>query len=322
MRLRSAALLSTAAVAALVLAGCSADDADSDADSTAAGDLCSAAGPSGDAVESLDISGSAADGVPDTVELGDDVEIEVSERTLVTEGAGEELVEGDWVSYAIANYDATTGEQLGTNGYDAGDSLPIQITADGALGYVLGCSPVGSRVVTVYPAGSDQSGNEYSAQIQIVDVLGTVPTAAWGSDQDPVEGMPVVTLADDGEPSVEIPDGFEAGETTEVVPTKIGDGIEVREGDTVLLQYAGFAVSDGTQFDASWPQPITLNTTQVVEGFSTTLVGQTVGSQVIGVIPREEGYGIEGGEEHDLFEEDLVFVVDILGTRHDGAAAE
>lgn len=320
MRLRSAALLSTVAVAALVLAGCSADD---DVEPTGEDGLCGAAAASGDAVDSLEVSGTAADGVPDELQVDDNVSIDEFQRALVTEGAGEPLQEGDWVSYAIAAYDATTGEQLGTNGYTAGDSLPVQMSLSSPLAGIMGCAPVGSRVVTAYPSGTDQTGAEYAAQIQIVDVLGTVPTAAWGSEQEPVEGMPAVTLAEDGEPTLEIPDGFATGEATEVVPTKIGDGIEVREGDTVLLQYKGYSVSDGESFDQSWPTPFgDLPTTNYVEGFGNALVGQTVGSQIIAMIPREEGYGMPGYEDHDLYEEDLVFVVDILGTRHDGAAAE
>jgi peptidylprolyl isomerase len=51
-----------------------------------------------------------------------------------------------------------------------------------------------------------------------------------------------------------------------------------------------------------------------VTGFQQALEGQTVGSQVVVVIPPEFGYG--GQEGHELAEETLVFVVDILGTQH------
>lgn len=321
MRLRSAVLLSTAAIAALALSGCSGGAGSDDAE---ADPLCAAAGSSGDAVESLDVSGTAADGAPDALELSDPLNPEEFEREVVTEGDGDQLAEGDIVTYALAAYDASTGEQVGVNGYEEGEALPQQIAADNALGSVIGCATVGSRIATVYPASTDQSGQQTAAQIQIVDVTGTVPDAAWGEEQEQADGAPVVTVADDGTPSVEIPDDLTVPKTTEVTETKAGDGTTVKEGDSVLLQYVGVKASDGEEFDSSWSRgtPATLQTSGVVEGFSKALVGQKVGSQVVAVIPKTEGYHTAGQEDHELYDEDLVFVVDILGTRHDEALAE
>lgn len=317
VRLRSAVLLSAAAIAALALSGCSADEPDES--DPAAEDLCAAAGASGDAVESLAVDGAAGDGAPEALTIDSPLELEAFQRTVVTEGEGDPLAEGDLVSYALAGYDAETGEAIGKSGYEEGEMLPAQVTAASAYGEVFGCATVGSRIVTVYPAGTDQaSGQQTPAQVQVVDVLGTVPSAAWGEQQDPVDGVPAVTLAEDGEPTIEVPEGLKVPEETQITEIKIGDGAEVQDGDTALVQYRGVKASDGEEFDSSWArgEPAPMPTTGVVPGFAKALVGQTVGSQVVAVIPKAEGYHTEGQEENELYDEDLIFVVDILATQH------
>jgi peptidylprolyl isomerase len=53
----------------------------------------------------------------------------------------------------------------------------------------------------------------------------------------------------------------------------------------------------------------------VVPGFKKALVGQTVGSQVVAVIPPADGYGSDGNSQAGIKGTDtLVFVIDILNT--------
>ena len=77
-------------------------------------------------------------------------------------------------------------------------------------------------------------------------------------------------------------------------------------------------------FDASWrhgtsgqPYGFTIGTSpsQVIVGWDKGLVGQTVGSRVLLVIPPADGYGKTGSPQAGIKgTDDLVFVVDILGT--------
>ena len=75
----------------------------------------------------------------------------------------------------------------------------------------------------------------------------------------------------------------------------------------------------GEIFDSSWQRgaPATFPTDGVIQGFRDALVGQTVGSQVIAIIPPDLGYGPQGGTPDGSIgaEDTIVFVVDILGTR-------
>jgi len=87
----------------------------------------------------------------------------------------------------------------------------------------------------------------------------------------------------------------------------------VPEGATVTLQYHGVSWDTGEVFDESWPSPTALSLAQVVPGFAQAIAGQTVGSQVIAVLPPDLAYGQEGESTSALAGQTLVFVIDILG---------
>ena len=63
------------------------------------------------------------------------------------------------------------------------------------------------------------------------------------------------------------------------------------------MNYTGW-LWDGTQFDSSWDrgEPATFALTGVIAGWTQGLVGQTVGSQVLLVIPPDLGYGDQASE--------------------------
>src|SRR5690606_30478178 len=97
---------------------------------------------------------------------------------------------------------------------------------------------------------------------------------------------PIVTLDEDGAPTVEIPDA-DAPTELQIAVLKEGDGIAVEDGDTTLLQYHGVGWDSGEVFDSSWANgaPISSPGNAYVEGFVQALAGQKVGSQVLVVIP-------------------------------------
>ena len=313
MRLRPLATVSIAAVSALLLAGCTGSGTP-EATPTAAGDLCSAIAPSGAASESISVTGDV--GTAPKVSFSSPLEVPELQATVLDKGEGEPTQAGDYVQYALTAYGAESGEELVTLGYEPGELLPSQISADNPLGQILGCSAPGTRVAAAFPAtpATEQSA-AIDAEVYVLDLLSVVPTAAWGDPQDPVSGMPVVTLAEDGAPTIEIPDA-DAPTETQVENLKTGDGYTVNEGDYVLIQYSGMRWSNGEVFDETWGKsPYAGQTTQFVEGFQKALEGQKVGSQVLVVIPPVDGYGEGKINEEDLKGETLVFVVDILGAQ-------
>ncbi len=311
VRIRPAFAVSALAVTGLLLAGCTGSDtAAGESPTPETADLCAAVAPTGSAVEAVTVSGDF--GEPGTAEFETPIEIDELQRVVVTEGEGDPIASGDYVSYAITAFDADTGEEVGTVGYADTAVLPQQISPDSPLGQLVGCSAPGSRMVAAFPASESGPG-----QIWVFDVLGVTPTAAWGTPQEAVEGLPTVTLGEDGQPSVEIPDA-DAPDELQIAVLKEGDGEPVAAGDTTLLQYYGVDWETGESFDSSWANgaPYQNAGNQYVQGFSEALEGQPVGSQILVVIPPALAYGEEGESEHALAGQTLVFVVDILATQH------
>ncbi|MFB8387896.1 FKBP-type peptidyl-prolyl cis-trans isomerase [Microbacterium sp. NPDC055910] len=307
MRIRSLAALSVSAVALLALAGCGSADPEATPTSSAdaGGDLCSVAQPSGPIVESLEVGGEVGESA--TLEFDAPLTVETAERLVLTEGDGDPLSDGDLVTYALTVFDASTGEETGTEGYGE-DLLPVQVSVGTGPDQFFGCATVGSRIVMSLP---ESQGSP--AAIWVLDVLGTSESVAWGEEQDPVDGFPTVELDESGAPTVTLPEGDIPTEFDKATLKK-GDGVEVKEGDAVLVQYHGVSWNDGEVFDQSWgSQPFSFSTSGgVVQGFADAVIGETVGSQVIAVLPPSAAYGEGEINEEDLTGQTLVFVVDIL----------
>jgi peptidylprolyl isomerase len=140
-----------------------------------------------------------------------------------------------------------------------------------------------------------------------------VPRAS-GEPVTPEAGLPAVTLDDVGAPSIEPVAGDPP--TGLVVQTLIkGPGEPVAEGAEITAQYAGW-LWDGSPFDSSWSrggEPFTAALAQgsLIDGWVQGLAGQTVGSQVLLIIPPELAYGDQDNGTIPA-NSTLVFVVDIL----------
>ncbi len=78
---------------------------------------------------------------------------------------------------------------------------------------------------------------------------------------------------------------------------KVGTGVEVKEGDTVAVHYAG-RLQNGQEFDNSRQRgeafEFTVGAGQVIKGWEEGLVGMKEGGERILVIPPEKGYGEQG----------------------------
>jgi peptidylprolyl isomerase len=142
------------------------------------------------------------------------------------------------------------------------------------------------------------------------DTLSTM-TRATGEAQTPEAGYPAVTLDANGAPSI-TPVKGEAPKKFGVSTLIKGAGAVVGSTDVVTVHYSGW-LWDGTPFDSSWTsgQPAQFSLEQVVPGFTKAIAGQTVGSQVIAILPPADGYGEQGAGSIPP-NSTLIFVVDIL----------
>jgi peptidylprolyl isomerase len=289
---------------------------------------------SGKASEKVTVTGDF--GSKPTVEFGDPLTTTTTQRSVVIEGDGEIAQSGDNVTLDFTIYNGTTGEEIEGGGTSYNDD-PAAFTLDENLiaGFnkTVECSPVGSRVVGVLSPEDGIIGEsleqlgltEEDSVVLVADVVSTeTPAAATevlpkadGEDQELPDGFPDITvdLAEDGTPTLTLPD-TEAPTELEIAVLKKGDGPEVGTAADVVVHYTGVKWSDKTVFDSSWErgEPTTFNTSGVIPGFTQALEGQTVGSQVLVVIPPSLAYGTtEEGSTHELVDQTLVFIIDIVG---------
>jgi peptidylprolyl isomerase len=77
-----------------------------------------------------------------------------------------------------------------------------------------------------------------------------------------------------------------------VYPVIKGDGPAVKVGDTVTVNYFGQLYPDKAVFNAWTGQPLTakLGASQVIDGWDRGLLGQTVGSRLVLVVPPDLAY--------------------------------
>ncbi|CAN5203388.1 FKBP-type peptidyl-prolyl cis-trans isomerase [soil metagenome] len=322
----STRLISSIALAgalALALAACSSG---TDADSASA--TCSPIG-SGASAQKVTVAGSF--GAEPEVSFDEGLETEETEREVVTAGTGRKAENGDAVKFAFAVYNGTTGDKLEAAGFGDDERIPLTVSEDQAIAGIvksLQCSAAGERVVSVVPptdAFGDQ-GNETlevkgtDSLVFVFDVFEVTKATevlekADGKAQEAEPGLPTVTLADSGEPTITVP-ATDPPTELEIANLKTGAGATVEDGDTVTVHYTGVLWKDGSVFDSSWAsgRPASFATTGVIPGFGKALVGQKVGSQVIAVIPPSEGYGEAGSGTAISGTDTLVFVIDILAT--------
>lgn len=303
--------LPTALIAALAITGCS-----------AGGDSAANCAPEGAASKAVQVEGDF--GAELTLTSETPAEVTELERSVLIQGEGEEIASGTTVNTSFTVFNGKTGEVIAP-------SSPSTMTNDTELvapwaAESITCASIGDRVVTVVPAldvfGEGGAANyeleDTDALIAVFDFTEIATTRAEGKAVDAPEGFPTVELAENGAPTITIPEGEDAPSELKIATLIEGEGEEVGETDTVTLQYTGVVWSSGKVFDSSWESgaPLTLPANQFVPGFTKAITGQKVGSQVIAMIPAEEGYGEDTAERlsaADATKDDvMVFVVDIL----------
>jgi peptidylprolyl isomerase len=189
---------------------------------------------------------------------------------------------------------------------------------------------IGSRVLAVIPpkdgfgtSGQPQSGIKGTdTLVFVVDLIKNFAANASASGQQVSSGggaLPKVTATAGAAPKIKVPSAKPPAKLVTKVLVK-GTGPAIKANQTVVVQYVGAIWRTGKVFDASWKraQPfgftIAANPSQAIPGWNTGLLGQTVGSRVMLVIPPADGFGKSGNSQVGIKGTDtLVFVVDILG---------
>ncbi|ACZ31444.1 peptidylprolyl isomerase FKBP-type [Xylanimonas cellulosilytica DSM 15894] len=305
-----------ALAAALALSGCGSGS--DGGDEPTSSPTPAATGPS--AVDTAAVAGIKVDGdagAEPTLSFDAPLSVSTATTRLVDAGDGEPLEDGQELAIHFVAFSGVDASRVGSTWEEGEGATDLIIFGDPQLGVindVLTGANVGARALIANPMTGADGTTQTSIMLIEVASATTLPTRAEGEAVTPAEGLPVVTLDENGKPSIEFPEGFEA--PTELVAQTLikGTGAVVEETQQVVAHYTGWTL-DGEVFDSSWERdmPAIFGLQQVIQGWTEGLAGQTVGSQVLLVIPAELAYGeASDTNTHSLAGEALVFVVDIL----------
>lgn len=296
------------ALSLLLLAGCSDGDPDDTASSPTDASTAAPTATAEDiaALEAVTLSGEA--GAEPTLDFEQPFTVSAPVARIAEPGTGDTVEEGQLVTVDLIGVSGADGSSQGTT-YGAAPqqyiaqypSLPSELL-DAMIG-----SQVGARILYANPTGTGDSFL-WAFEVRATE---SIPNRAEGEAVAPAEGLPTVTLAEDGQPSIEPVD---TDPPTELVTQTLikGDGAAIEAGQNIVIQYSGW-LWDGTLFDSSWENgaPLATPLDSLIEGWKQGMVGQTVGSQVLLIVPPALGYGdndqgsIPGGST-------LIFVIDVL----------
>jgi len=303
-------LAATTLALALLLAGCagtSKSDASASPTPTAAAAAASTASPADVAsLAAVKVDGDA--GAQPKFTFTQPFAVTAIVSRLIAPGTGAKLVDGQILAVHYYAVNGADGKDLGTS-YGA-TTVPLTMgdTNNGAeMNAALAGQNIGARILFGVPGAE-------STELMLIEIVGakTVPDRAEGAAVAPVAGLPTVTLAADGTPTL-TPVAGAAPTALVSQPLIKGTGAAVTDGQTVTVNYSGW-LWDGTKFDSSWGGAkftSALKSGSIIDGWIKGLVGQTVGSQVLLVIPPDLAYGAT--EQGTIpANSTLVFVVDIL----------
>lgn len=231
------------------------------------------------------------------VTLETPLKIEKIVTTTLIPGEGAELADGDAVMLAYIAFDAVTGEVV----EDSYGSEPriLQLTEDeaGPLYDELLGRTEGSRLLRLEPGSM-------TVPDPVVIVYDILPTQAVGTPLKVPETLPQVAVADDGTPTITLPEGAPPNSLT-IAQLIRGDGPQVQAGESVTVRYVQMAWSTGEVLDSTWGPgtlPVTIPLVDRIPGLQDGLVDAAVGSRVLLVVPPAQADGTDT----------VVFVVDVL----------
>jgi len=220
--------------------------------------------------------------------------------------------DGQAMLLQLAIYDGSTGEKIYDEPFDEATTAPITIRqwADRVPGLApaLECVTEGSRVVAALSAEDFGAQNAQAFGIDddgsavfVVDVVDVFLSQAEGALRfNDARNMPTVVRAPDGTPGVIIPDVD--APTSQTVQTLIeGDGEELSADQKPLVNFTAVGWDDKKVLRTTWGDAPILTLDQMAPPIAEALVGHTVGSQVLVVVPQTDGSPA------------MAFVVDILG---------
>lgn len=243
----------------------------------------------------------------------------------VIDGDGTRITQADQlVLLDLSVYNGQTGERIVSSRYDGNvqNAQPLSVWDQTFPDFsaAMLCSAEGSRVVVSMPydsvgqtAAQGLGIPDGGSAVVVADVRRAYLPAADGADEfNAGFGLPTVVRTADGQPGVTIPDGG-APDDVQVQTLKKGDGAELSADSVARVHVLGVAWNDRRQFISTWDStPAAVSPGQLPAAVASALEGQTVGSQVLVVVPADQTTDDQTAFRAPA-DTALVYVFDILG---------
>ncbi|GAA4122164.1 FKBP-type peptidyl-prolyl cis-trans isomerase [Knoellia locipacati] len=310
-RARFAPLAAALTVGAVALVGCG---------SGSSGDTKADTGP----LAQVKVEGTDPAKEPTVTVSPQPLKLTAETKRVITEGEGKAAGKTDMLSIKAQVVNGADGKVV-TSTWKEGQTLGIDLTDQQMLPlftkHLVGAKPgarllLGAPTKDVYgPEGKSDMGLKADDPILfVVDVDKVIAPLkeAEGAAVAPKSGLPTVKMNPGKAATITMP---KTTAPTALVnqPLVTGTGAKVEKGQTIKVAYTGALWRDGKVFDSNATgYPTAIGVGAVVPGWDKAIVGQTVGSRLLLVVPPADGYGAQG--QGDIKGTDtMVFVVDILG---------
>ncbi|WP_199701494.1 FKBP-type peptidyl-prolyl cis-trans isomerase [Jiangella rhizosphaerae] len=312
---RITCLTACVALAGVLLAGCAGDEGEEGADDSAA---VPSALPSidtaADTAALATVTQTAEPGAAPVLAFTPPLSVTGPVARVMQPGAGEVIEVNRAVVADVVTVNGSDGTEEGST-YEGAPQILMTDEANmpAALLDVLVGAQVGARVLLAAPVAEDET----TLWAFEIESMLDVPVQAEGTEARLRPGLPLVDHADsattDARMPVIVPTDGPPPEELVVQPLLIGAGQPVTADSSLVVQVVG-ALWDGTQFQNTWEEGAgkSIVLSGAIEGWRQGLVGQTIGSRVMLVVPPDLAWGDEGRGDLIPAGSTLVYVIDIL----------
>jgi peptidylprolyl isomerase len=281
-------------------------------------------------------------GAAPTVTYDGELNREDTEYTVLTEGTGPEIEDGDSLFVHIYIGNGFTGQQA-LSTYDAPEPVPgkkqtaaqkrprptmltlskdtLPVIREALIG-----KTIGSRVEVLATPKDAYAGNgspdigigNKDSVVFVFDAISDIADAPSGTPRKAPAGIPSLVEADGKVTGFDFSKVGDPKKGLQVITLVEGAGPAIEPGSPIAMRYLGQVWGAKKPFDENYkaeePGSFNIGVGELVKGWDRGLVGVKSGSRVLLVIPPRLGYGEKGNKDAGIKGTDtLIFVIDVLG---------
>ncbi len=281
---------------------------------------CTPLASSGPIADAVSVTGDF--GTDPTIEAPSAMNVTAQERDVIIAGDGPQIVSANQIvsfSYSLVR----TSDGASAPAQPVGPAIVSKLSqVVPTLDEQLMCARQGDRILASLPANAldpavaAQNGlGANEGYLMAIDVTEVLPDRPEGTEVfNGAWGLPSVVRAPNGRSGVVVPDG-KAPTATTVETLVRGDGAALTADDAAILNVLGVSWTGKTQFRSSIDDgtPVVSSAGDLPKAVADALVGVTVGSQIMVVVPADAAAG-DSADAKAPKDTALIYVVDVLGT--------